>query len=166
MHLTLRREGFLHNYKRDIIIPGLLDTVLKASDNEDIVIGGFKLKITPVAFPELTPISRIKVAVGRSVELVFRSKIAGRVAVVSHNNVKWHQVRPGLNSVLTSFSDIYYLVFDTGYLKYVYKVELPVHSQLQVAEAQAKALLRELKIAGLKVQPVLNGFLTSFLKFK
>ena len=150
VHLTLRREGFLHNYKRDIIIPGLLDTVLKASDNEDIVIGGFKLKITPVAFPELTPISRIKVAVGRSVELVFRSKIAGRVAVVSHNNVKWHQVRPGLNSVLTSFSDIYYLVFDTGYLKYVYKVELPVHSQLQVAEAQAKTLLRELRIRGIK----------------
>jgi hypothetical protein len=30
-------------------------------------------------------------------------------------------------------------------------VEIPITTQLQVAEAQAKALLRELKIAGLRV---------------
>jgi len=125
--------------------------VLKASSVEDIAIGGFKLRATPVAFPELAPISRIKIAVGRNTELVFRSKIAGRVAVISQNSVKWHQVRPGLNSVLAPFSNTYYLVFDTGYSKYTYKIEIPSHSQLQVAEAQARALLRELKVRGLRI---------------
>jgi len=151
IHLTLKKQGFIYSYKRDIVVPGLLDIVLRASSVEDVNIGGFKLRITPVAFPELAPISRIKVVVGRGVELVFRSKVAGRVAVVSQSSVRWYQVRPGLNSVLAAFSDTYYLVFDTGYSKYTYKIEIPLHSQLQIAEAQAKALLRELKIRGLKV---------------
>ena len=151
IHLTLKKQGFIYSYKRDIVVPGLLDIVLRASSVEDVNIGGFKLRITPVAFPELAPISRIKVVIGRNVELVFRSKVAGRVVVVSQSSVRWYQVRPGLNSVLAAFSDTYYLVFDTGYSKYTYKIEIPLHSQLQIAEAQAKALLRELKIRGLRI---------------
>ena len=150
LHLTLKKQGFIHNYKRDIVVPSLLNVVLKTSGVKDVAIGGFKLRVAPVPFPELAPISKIRVTLGRSVELVFRSKVAGRVAVISQNSVKWHQVRPGLNSVLAPFSDTYYLVFDTGYSKYIYKVEVPVHSQLQVAEAQARSLLRELKIRGVK----------------
>jgi hypothetical protein len=73
------------------------------------------------------------------------------VAVASQNNVKWYQVRPGLNSVLAPFSDTYYLVFDTGYSKYTYRIEIPLYSQVQVAEAQARSLLRELKIRGVRV---------------
>lgn|GEM_PF-4158032 len=51
----------------------------------------------------------------------------GRVAVVSQSGIKWYQVRPGLNSVLAlGFSDAYHLVFDTGYSKHVYRVEIPI----------------------------------------
>jgi hypothetical protein len=70
----------------------------------------------------------------------------GRVAVVSQTGVKWYQVRPGLNSVLApGFNDTYHLVFDTGYSRHIYRVEIPMATQLQVAEAQARSLLRELK---------------------
>jgi len=69
----------------------------------------------------------------------------GRVAVVSQSGIKWYQVRPGLNSVLApGFSDAYHLVFDTRYSKHVYRVEISITTQLQVADAQARSLLREL----------------------
>jgi hypothetical protein len=89
--------------------------------------------------------------IGNNVELVFRSKVVGRITVVSQSSVEWYQVRPGLNSVLApGFSDIYHLVFDTGYSRHIYRVEIPMATQLQVAEAQARSLLRELKIRGFK----------------
>jgi len=76
--------------KRDIIVPGVLNVVLEVSSAEDVNTGGFKPRVAPVPFPKLAPISRIRIAVGRDVELVFKSKVAGRVAVVSQNSVKWH----------------------------------------------------------------------------
>jgi hypothetical protein len=154
VHLTLRKQGFIHNYKRSIAIPGLLNKVLNAMEPglHEVRVGGFKLRYAATQYPDIVPIVGIRAVIWSNVELVFRSKVAGRVAVVSQTGVKWYQVRPGLNSVLApGFSDTYHLVFDTGYSKHVYRVEIPLATQLQVAEAQAKALLRELKIAGLKV---------------
>jgi hypothetical protein len=61
-------------------------------------------------------------------------------------------VRPGLNSVLApGFNDTYHIVFDTGYSRHVYRVEIPITTQLQVADAQARNILRELKTRGLRL---------------
>ena len=46
------------------------------------------------------------------------------------------------------FSETYYLAFDTGYSRHAYRVEIPVVTQLQVAEARAESFLGELKIRG------------------
>ena len=154
VHLTLRKQGFIHNYKNSIVIPSLLDKLLTAMKPgmHEVGIGGFKLRYAATPYPDIVPATGIRAVIGNNVELVFRSKVTGRVAVVAQSSVKWYQVRPGLNSVLApGFSDTYHLVFDTGYSKHIYRVEMPITTQLQVAEAQAKALLRELKIAGLRV---------------
>jgi len=44
------------------------------------------------------------------------------------------------------FSEAYYLAFDTGYSRNAYRVEIPVATWLQVAEARAESFLGELKI--------------------
>jgi len=153
VHLTLRKQGFIHNYKKSIAIPSLLDKLLNAMEPglHEVRVGGFKLRYVATPYPDIVPVTGIRAVIGNNVELIFRSKVAGRVAVVSQTGVKWYQVRPGLNSVLApGFNDTYHLVFDTGYSRHIYRVEIPIITQLQVAEAQAKALLRELKIAGLK----------------
>jgi hypothetical protein len=154
IHLILRKQGFIHNYKRSIVIPDLLNKLLDATEPglHEVRVGGFKLRYAATPYPDIVPVAGIRAVIGSNVELVFRSKVAGRVAVVSQTGVKWYQVRPGLNSVLApGFSDIYHIIFDMGYSRHIYRVEIPITTQLQVAEAQAKALLRELKIAGLRV---------------
>jgi hypothetical protein len=52
--------------------------------------------------------------------------------------------------VVEQFNETYYLVFDTEHLKHVYRVETPIAAQLQVASAQARNILRELKIHGFR----------------
>jgi hypothetical protein len=153
VHLTLRKQGFIHNYKKSIAIPSLLDKLLDAMEPglHEVGIGGFKLRYAATPYPDIVPVTGIRAVIGNNVELVFRSKVAGRVAVVSQTGVKWYQVRPGLNSVLApGFNDAYHIVFDTGYSKHVYRVEIPITTQLQVADAQARNILRELKIHGFK----------------
>jgi hypothetical protein len=153
IRVTLRKQGFLYNYKKDIVVPNPLEKLLNAMEPgvHEIKVGGFKLRYVAAPYPDIVPITGIRAVIGNNVELMFRSKVAGRVAVVSQSSIKWYQVRPGLNSVLApSFSDVYHLVFDTGYSKHVYRVEIPLATQLQVAEAQARNLLRELKTRGFK----------------
>jgi hypothetical protein len=153
IRVTLRKQGFLYNYKKDIVVPNPLEKLLNAMEPgvHEIKVGGFKLRYVATPYPDIVPITGIRAVIGNNVELVFRSKVAGRVAVVSQSSVKWFQVRPGENSVLApGFSDVYHLVFDTGFSKYVYKLEIPLATQLQVAEAQARNLLRELKTRGFK----------------
>jgi hypothetical protein len=153
VHLTLRKQGFIHNYKKSIAVPSLLDKLLNAMEPgmHEVRIGGFKLRYAAAPYPDIVPVTGIRAVIGNNVELVFRSKVAGRVAVVAQSSVKWYQVRPGLNSVLApGFNDTYHLVFDTGYSRHIYRVEIPMATQLQVAETQARSLLRELKIRGFK----------------
>jgi hypothetical protein len=153
VHLTLRKQGFIHNYKKSIAVPNLLDKLLDTMEPglHEVKIGGFKLRYATTPYPDIVPVTGIRAVIGNNVELVFRSKVVGRVAVVSQSSVKWYQVRPGLNSVLApGFNDTYYLIFDTGYSRYIYRVEIPLATQLQVAEAQARNLLRELKTRGFK----------------
>ena len=153
VELVLRKQGFIHRYRRDVVIPRLLDKILGAIEpgQHEVVVGGFVLKYSAPPYPDILPISRLRAVIDVNVELAFKSKVAGRVVVVSQSGVKWHQVRPGENSVLApGFNDTYYLVFDTGYSRYVYRVEIPITAQLQVAEAQAKNLLRELRMRGFK----------------
>jgi len=153
VHLTLRKQGFIHNYKKSIAVPNLLDKLLDTMEPglHEVKIGGFKLRYAATPYPDIVPVTGIRAVIGNNVELVFRSKVVGRVAVVSQSSVKWYQVRPGLNSVLApGFNDTYYLIFDTGYSRYIYRVEIPLATQLQVAEAQARNLLRELKTRGFK----------------
>jgi hypothetical protein len=154
IYVTLRKQGFIHSYKKSIAVPSILDKLLNAMEPglHEVRVGGFKLRYAAAPYPDIVPVTGIRAVIGNNVELVFRSKVAGRVAVVAQSNVKWYQVRPGLNSVLApGFNDTYHIVFDTGYSRHIYRVEIPITTQLQVAEAQAKALLRELKIAGLRV---------------
>jgi len=151
VHLTLRKQGFIHNYKKSIAVPSLLDKLLNAMEPglHEVRIGGFKLRYAATPYPDIIPVTGIRAVIGNNVELVFRSKVAGRVAVVSQTGVKWYQVRPGLNSVLApGFNDTYHLVFDTGYSRHIYRVEIPITTQLQVADAQARNILRELKTRG------------------
>jgi hypothetical protein len=153
VHLTLRKQGFIHNYKKSIAVPSLLDKLLNAMEPglHEVRVGGFKLRYVATPYPDIVPVTGMHAVIGNNVELVFRSKVAGRVAVVSQTGVKWYQVRPGLNSVLApGFNDTYHLVFDTGYSRHIYRVEIPLATQLQVADAQARSLLRELKIHGFK----------------
>jgi hypothetical protein len=153
VHLTLRKQGFIHSYKKSIAVPSLLEKLLNAMEPglHEVRVGGFKLRYAATPYPDIVPVTGIRAVIGNNVELVFRSKVVGRVAVVSQSSVKWYQVRPGLNSVLApGFNDTYHLVFDTGYSRHIYRVEIPMATQLQVAEAQAKSLLRELKIPGFK----------------
>jgi hypothetical protein len=153
VHLTLRKQGFIHNYKKRIVIPSLFDKLLNAMEPglHEVRVGGFKLRYAATPYPDIVPVTGIRAVIGNNVELVFRSKVAGRVAVVSQSSIKWYQVRPGLNSVLApGFNDTYHLVFDTGYSRHIYRVEIPMATQLQVAEAQARSLLRELKIRGFR----------------
>jgi hypothetical protein len=153
VHLTLRKQGFIHNYKKSIVIPSLLDKLLNAMEPglHEVRVGGFKLRYAATPYPDIVPVTGMRAVIGNNVELIFRSKVAGRVAVVSQSGVKWYQARPGLNSVLApGFNDTYHLVFDTGYSRHIYRVEIPLATQLQVADAQARSLLRELKIHGFK----------------
>jgi hypothetical protein len=153
VHLTLRKQGFIHNYKKSTVVLSLLDRLLNAMEPgmHEVKIGGFKLRYAATPYPDIVPVTGIRAVIGNNVELIFRSKVAGRVAVVSQSSIKWYQVRPGLNSVLApGFSDTYHLVFDTGYSRHIYRVEIPMATQLQVAATQAKSLLRELKIPGFK----------------
>lgn len=46
------------------------------------------------------------------------------------------------------FSEAYCLAFDTGYSRHAYRVEIPVATQLQVAEVRAESFLGGLKIRG------------------
>jgi hypothetical protein len=154
IYVTLRKQGFIHSYKKSIAMPNLLDKLLNAMEPglHEVRVGGFKLRYAATPYPDIVPVTGIRAVIGNNVELIFRSKVAGRVAVVSQTGVKWYQVRPGLNSVLApGFNDTYHLVFDTGYSKHIYRVEIPITIQLQVAEAQAKNLLRELKTRGLRL---------------
>jgi len=153
IYVTLRKQGFIHSYKKSIAVPSLLDKLLNAMEPglHEVRVGGLKLRYAGAPYPDIVPVTGIRAVIGNNVELVFRSKVAGRVAVVSQTGVKWYQVRPGLNSVLApNFSDTYHLVFDTGYSRHIYRVEIAMATQLQVAEAQARSLLRELKIQGFK----------------
>jgi hypothetical protein len=148
IHLTLKKQGFIHNYKKSIAIPNLLDELLNAMEPglHEVRVGGFKLRYAATPYPDIVPVTGIRAVIGSNVELVFRSKVAGRVAVVSQTGVKWYRVRPGLNSVLApGFNDTYHVIFDTGYLRHIYRVEIPITTQLQVAGAQARNILRELK---------------------
>ena len=154
VHLTLRKQGFIHNYKKSIAIPNLLDKLLNAMEPglHEVKVGGFKLRYVATPYSDIVPVAGVRAVVGSNVELVFRSKVAGRVAVVAQSNVKWYQVRPGLNSVLApGFNDTYHIVFDTGYSRHVYRIEIPITTQLQVADAQARNILRELKTRGLRL---------------
>ena len=153
IRVTLRKQGFLYNYKKDIVVPSPIEKLLSDASPgvHEVRVGGFKLKYVATPYPDITPIAGIRAVFGNNVELVFKSKVAGRVAVVSQSSVKWYQVRPGENSVLApGFSDVYHLIFDIGFSKYVYRVEIPLATQLQVAESQARNLLRELKIRGFR----------------
>ncbi len=59
------------------------------------------------------------------------------------------------NSVLApGFNEVYHLAFDTGYSGHIYRVEIPITTQLKIAEARAKAVLREVKTACLKINPL------------
>jgi hypothetical protein len=66
----------------------------------EVKIGGFKLRYAAAPYPDIVPVTGIRAVIGNNVELVFRSKVVGRVAVVSQSGIKWYQVRPRLNSVL------------------------------------------------------------------
>ena len=137
VHLTLRRGLYIVIIK-SIAIPSLLDKLLNAMEPglHKVGIGGFKLRYAAAPHPDIVPVTGIRAVIGNNVELVFRSKIVGRVAVVSQSSVEWYQLRPGLNSVLApGFNDTYYLVFDTGYSRHIYRVEIPMATQQQVAEA-------------------------------
>jgi hypothetical protein len=128
----------------------------------EVKIGGFKPRYVTTPYPDIVPIAGIRAVIGSNVELVFRSEVAGRVAVVSQSSVKWYQVRPGLNNILApSFSDTYHLVFDIGYSKYVYRVEIPLATQLRVAEAQANEPTQRAKNTGIKALR-LHKVLTAF----
>jgi hypothetical protein len=135
MELTLRVSSFTEGHREALRLI-----------EEAYVISRYLAKAT-TPYLDIVPVTGIRAAIGNNVEPVFRSKVAGRVAVISQSRIKWYQVRPGLNSVLApGFSDAYHLVFDTGYSKHVYRVEIPITTHLQVADAQARSLLRELSI--------------------
>jgi hypothetical protein len=92
IHLTLKKQGFIHNYKKSIAIPNLLDELLNAMEPglHEVRVGGFKLRYAATPYPDIVPVAGIRAVVGINVELVFRSKVAGRVAVVSQSGVKWY----------------------------------------------------------------------------
>jgi hypothetical protein len=87
VHLTLRKQGFIHNYKKSIAVPSLLDKLLNAMEPglHEVRVGGFKLRYAATPYPDIVPVTGMRAVIGNNVELVFRSKVAGRVAVVSQD---------------------------------------------------------------------------------
>jgi hypothetical protein len=48
------------------------------------------LRYAATPYPDIVPVTGIRAVIGNNVELVFRSKVVGRIAVVSQTGVKWY----------------------------------------------------------------------------
>lgn len=145
--VELRNKGFIYHSRRDIALSGLLDYAVSNIQPgvREYSEGGFTVRYTVPAIRDVSPFSNFKIRVGGAVEILFKSKQAGRLLVISQNSVKGFTVRPGRNTATAPFSNTYYLVFDCGFSKYVYKLELPLLDQIRAAEQQAQALYSALE---------------------
>ncbi|MEM4569680.1 MAG: hypothetical protein QXE66_00060 [Desulfurococcaceae archaeon] len=148
IEVELRDKGFVYRYRRSMVLKGFLDYVLNNTGTglHEYREGGFIARYVVPGMPEVNPLSGFKLAVGLSnVDIRFKSKVIGRLVVYDGLGAKSYVVRPGLNTVSTSFSDVYYLVFDHGFGKHVYKLEYPVTEQIKTAYIHAQALHSALK---------------------
>ncbi|MEM4592917.1 MAG: hypothetical protein QW196_05910 [Sulfolobales archaeon] len=148
IEVELRDKGFVYRYRRSIVLKGLLDHVLNSTGTglHEYHEGGFVARYVVPGMPEVNPLSGFKLAVGLSnVDIRFKSKVVGRLVVYDGLSTKSYVVRPGLNTVSAGFADVYYLVFDYGFGKHLYKLEYPVAEQIKTAHAHAQALYSALK---------------------
>ncbi len=145
--VELSNRGFTYHCRRDVVLRGLLDYALSniRSGLKEYREGGFIARYVVPAIPNANPLSSFKIKAGSNTEILFKSKQAGRLLVASQSSVKGFIVKPGGNRVIAPFSSTYYLVFDGGFSKYVYKLELPLAEQVRAAEQQAQALYRALE---------------------
>ncbi|MEM4847939.1 MAG: hypothetical protein QW794_09310, partial [Thermosphaera sp.] len=148
IEVELRDKGFVYRYRRSIVLKGLLDHVLNSTGTglHEYHEGGFVARYVVPEMPEVNPLSGFKLAVGLSnVDIRFKSKVVGRLVVYDGLSTKSYVVRPGLNAVSAGFANVYYLVFDYGFGKHLYKLEYPVAEQIKTAHAHAQALHSALK---------------------
>ncbi|MEM1891227.1 MAG: hypothetical protein QXI45_02370, partial [Thermofilaceae archaeon] len=146
--IDARSNGFIYRRRRDVVLKGILDHVLSniKTGQHEYREGGFIARYAVPPVPEVNPLSGFKMSIGlTSVEIRFKSKSVGRLLIYDGRSVKGYVVRPGFNSISAGFSDAYYIVFDSGFSEYVYKLELPVQEQLRVAEKHALSLYSVLK---------------------
>jgi hypothetical protein len=50
----------------------------------EVKIGGFKLRYATAPYPDIVPVTGIRAVIWNNVELVFKSKVAGRTGVKQH----------------------------------------------------------------------------------
>ncbi len=145
--VELSNKGFIYHCRRSVVLKGLLDYALSniQSGLREYREGGFIARYVVPAIPGVNPLSSFRVKVGSSAEILFKSKQAGRLLVISQSSVKGFIVKRGENSVTAPFSSTYYLVFDGGFSKYVYKLELSLIDQIRAAGQQAQALYSALE---------------------
>lgn len=140
--VELRNKGFIYHSKREVVLKGLLEYVVNnvAPGLREYREGGFTSRYFIPAVSEASPLSSFKIKLGRDVEILFKSTQAGRLLIVSNSNVKSSLVKPGINAIKAPFSSTYHLVFDNGFNKHLYKLELPLTEQIKAAGRQAQAL--------------------------
>gem|GEM_PF-953949 len=140
--VELRNKGFIYHSRRNVELKGLLNYILNNLKQGlmEYREGGFTSRYFIPALSEASPLSNFKIMLGSNVEILFKSTQVGRLLVISESSVKSSIVKPGGNTIKAPFSHTYHLVFDNGFDKYLYKLELPLIEQIRAAERQAQAL--------------------------